>query len=35
LFITNIDTTIPKPLLNKEFKMFHVEHGIISARKNS
>ena len=35
LFITNIDTTTPKPLLNKEFKMFHVEHGIISARKNS
>lgn len=35
LFITNIDSTIPRPLQNKEFKMFHVEHGIISARKIS
>jgi DNA replication and repair protein RecF len=35
LFITNIDSAIPKPLQNKEFKMFHVEHGIISTRKIS
>jgi DNA replication and repair protein RecF len=33
LFVTNIDSAIPKPLQNKEFKMFHVEHGIISAQK--
>jgi hypothetical protein len=26
---------VPKALQNKEFKMFHVEHGIISARKIS
>jgi DNA replication and repair protein RecF len=35
LFITNIDKAIPAPLRNKEFKLFHVEHGIITARKNS
>jgi DNA replication and repair protein RecF len=35
LFISNIDSAIPGPLHNKEFKMFHVEHGIISARKIS
>jgi DNA replication and repair protein RecF len=35
LFITNIDSAVPSALQNKEFKMFHVEHGIISARKIS
>jgi DNA replication and repair protein RecF len=35
LFITNISNEVPKALQNKEFKMFHVEHGIISARKIS
>lgn len=35
LFITNIDNAIPKPLRDKEFKMFHVEHGIITPRKIS
>jgi DNA replication and repair protein RecF len=35
LFITNVDNTIPLSLKNKEFKMFHVEHGIISTRKTS
>lgn len=33
LFISNIETSIPEPLQDKEFKMFHVEHGIISPRK--
>lgn len=33
LFITNIDSVTPKPLQHKEFKMFHVEHGIINTRK--
>jgi DNA replication and repair protein RecF len=35
LFITNISNEVPKALQNKEFKMFHVEHGIITARKIS
>jgi len=35
LFITNIEKVIPQPLKNKEFKMFHVEHGIITNRKTS
>jgi DNA replication and repair protein RecF len=35
LFITNVDSTISVPIKNKEFKMFHVEHGIISTRKTS
>jgi DNA replication and repair protein RecF len=35
LFITNIENEIPQPLKSKEFKMFHVEHGIIATRKNS
>ena len=35
LFITNISNEVPKALQNKEFKMFHVEHGIISSRKIS
>lgn len=33
LFITNIENVIPTPLRDKEFKMFHVEHGIITPRK--
>ena len=35
VFISNIEATIPAPLQNKEFKMFHVEHGIINPRKTS
>jgi DNA replication and repair protein RecF len=35
LFISNIDSTIPGPLQAKEFKMFHVEHGIIKPRNFS
>jgi DNA replication and repair protein RecF len=35
LFITNIDSAVPQPLENKEYKMFHVEHGIITTRKTS
>jgi DNA replication and repair protein RecF len=35
LFITNIDSAVPGPLQNKEFKMFNVEHGIIVTRKIS
>ena len=35
LFITNIEDRIPAALRGKEFKMFHVEHGIIKALKNA
>ena len=35
LFITNIANTVPKPLEGKDFKMFHVEHGMIKARKSN
>ena len=35
LFITNIENHIPAALQGKEFKMFHVEHGIIKTRKIS
>ena len=35
LFITNINSTPSLPLKNKEYKMFHVEHGIIRSRKTS
>ena len=34
LFITNIEDSIPVPLQGKDFKMFHVEHGIIQSRKS-
>ena len=33
LFITNIEDSVPVPLQGKEFKMFHVEHGMIKPRK--
>ena len=33
LFITNIENSVPTPLQGKDFKMFHVEHGMIKARK--
>ncbi len=35
LFISNIDSDVPQPLKEKEFKMFHVEHGIIKPRNFS
>ncbi len=35
LFITSIDSHVPEPLKAKDFKMFHVEHGMIKARKFS
>jgi DNA replication and repair protein RecF len=34
LFITNIEERIPGVLREKDFKMFHVEHGMIKAVKN-
>ena len=34
LFITNIEEQIPGVLQGKDFKMFHVEHGMIRALKN-
>jgi DNA replication and repair protein RecF len=34
LFITNIEEQVPGVLREKDFKMFHVEHGMISAVKN-
>jgi len=33
LFITNIEKAVPKFLKGKDFKMFHVEHGMIKTRK--
>ncbi len=35
LFISNIEEQVPGVFGGKEFKMFHVEHGIIKARKIS
>ncbi len=35
LFISNIDATLPAPIAAEEFKMFHVEHGIIKPRNFS
>jgi DNA replication and repair protein RecF len=35
LFISNIDNVVPGALQAKEFKMFHVEHGIIKPRNFS
>jgi recombinational DNA repair ATPase RecF len=35
LFIANIEGDIPGALRGKEFKMFHVEHGMIKALKPS
>jgi DNA replication and repair protein RecF len=35
LFVSNIDNAVPAPLEAKEFKMFHVEHGIIRPRNFS
>lgn len=33
LFITNIEASIPEPIKSKDFKWFHVEHGMIKSRK--
>ncbi|NNE64919.1 MAG: DNA replication/repair protein RecF [Gammaproteobacteria bacterium] len=35
LFVSNIDKQVPHALEEKEFKMFHVEHGIIKPRNFS
>ena len=35
LFISNIEPLVPDALSAKEFKMFHVEHGIIKPRNFS
>ena len=32
LFVSNIESSVPAPLATKEFKMFHVEHGTITAQ---
>ena len=33
VFITNITEGIPEPIKGKDFKMFHVEHGMIKPQK--
>ena len=35
MFISNIDSTVPGAFHGKEFKLFHVEHGIIKPRNFS
>jgi DNA replication and repair protein RecF len=35
IFISNIDSIVPSALEGKEFKLFHVEHGIIKPRNFS
>jgi len=35
MFISNIDSTVPAAINEKEFKLFHVEHGIIKPRNFS
>ena len=35
LFITNIESDVPEAIKGKDFKMFHVEHGMIKPRKFS
>ena len=35
LFVSNIDSRLPQGLPAKEFKMFHVEHGMIKPRNSS
>ena len=35
MFISNIDSVVPETLNGKEFKLFHVEHGIIKPRNFS
>lgn len=35
MFISNIDNAVPLALSGKEFKLFHVEHGIIKPRNFS
>jgi DNA replication and repair protein RecF len=35
LFISNIDSSVPRAINVKEFKLFHVEHGIIKRRNFS
>jgi recombinational DNA repair ATPase RecF len=35
IFISNIDSAVPAAFSGKEFKLFHVEHGIIKPRNFS
>ena len=35
LFISNIESDVPEAIRGKDFKMFHVEHGMIKPRKSS
>lgn len=35
LFITSIEPHVPKAMIGKDYKMFHVEHGMIKPRKSS
>jgi len=35
IFISNIDSVVPQPVIGKEIKLFHVEHGIIRPRNFS
>jgi DNA replication and repair protein RecF len=35
MFISNIDSAVPQAINKKEFKLFHVEHGIIKPRNFS
>ena len=35
LFVSNINEHVPAPMKGKDFKMFHVEHGMIKPRKFS
>jgi DNA replication and repair protein RecF len=35
MFISNIDSSVPQAINGKEFKLFHVEHGIIKPRNLS
>ena len=35
MFISNIDSAVPDAISEKEFKLFHVEHGIIKPRNFS
>ena len=35
LIITNIEPHVPEAIRGKDFKMFHVEHGMIKPRKSS
>ena len=35
LFVSSINEHVPAPMKGKDFKMFHVEHGMIKPRKFS